>query len=195
MKEVIKKIQKARQQIKTMPIMKDGSNNGKNYFTPSQISNLVAQAEQENGLFHKFDLLQSEVLGYYGKLIIHDMDNDESMEFIQLTAISDLKGGANDTQKMGSTVTYTKRYMLTNAYDIAENDNDPDALPLKKKGNVDEFKPRIQNAKNKEDLKIIWDNLAHDITIKDWEQSAVTLLQNSIKEKLEEFGTSNEDNK
>ena len=186
-KEVLKKLAKARQQIKENPISKSGSNNGRNYFTPSQVSNLISSAIKDNGLFNKFDLLKNEELGTYGQLEVFDIESGQSIIFKQLTEMSDLKGGANNTQKFGSTVTYSYRYLLTNAYDIAENDVDPDAQSFKEKGNLNEFKARIHNAKSKDELKKIWTDLEKDITIKEWEQNAVTLLQTAMSDKSKEF--------
>ena len=68
MKELIAKIAKAKAEIKNSPLKKEGRNEFSkyDYFTPSQIEMLVANACHNNGLITLFDLMRND-LGVYSK--------------------------------------------------------------------------------------------------------------------------------
>jgi len=127
MKELIKKIQAARDFIKKSNLKKAGKNDFSkySYYTPEQINKLVYDAEKEAGLFHKFDLLRDEN-GLHGYLVIYDIETAETFQFTQATAIPDIKATVS-TQQLGGAVTYTNRYLLMTAYDIVDNNLDFDA--------------------------------------------------------------------
>ena len=125
--EIYKKLAAARAFIKSMPIKKAGENTFShyNYFTPEQISSLVFEAESQNGLIHTFTLIRDEN-GLHGHLNVIDIESNEHIEFIQATAIPEIKA-TNVAQQIVGAVTYTLRYMLMTAFDIADNSLDFDA--------------------------------------------------------------------
>ena len=124
---VPKKLLAARGIIKSTKIKRDGSNKFSNYdyFTPDQVSNLVNDACQEVGLLTVFSLNKDEV-GYFGELVTIDVETGDTVTSIMRTEIPEIKA-TNATQKMGGAYTYTKRYMLMNEFDIADNNLDFDA--------------------------------------------------------------------
>lgn len=121
------KLQNARDFIKSKPNKKLGKNEYSHYeyFTPEQINMLVHEAEKVTGIFHKFDLIRDQN-GYHGHLKITDIESGESITFIQATDIPTITA-TNISQQIGGAVTYTNRYMLMTAYDIADNSLDFDA--------------------------------------------------------------------
>ena len=124
---VMKKLLEARGIIKKSKLKKKGRNrySDYDYFTPDQVSQLVDKACQDVGLISIFSLERDEI-GYYGRLTTLDVNTGHSIESIMRTEIPEIKA-TNATQKMGGAYTYTKRYMLMNEYDIADNSLDFDA--------------------------------------------------------------------
>ena len=135
MKNVLKALQNARLYISEKKFTKKGRNNFSkyDYFTPEQIFDITLKAEFDNGLFSKFDLIEENNI-IFGVLTIYHVESGESLEFKMRSDIPDIKA-TNLTQKLGGAVTYTHRYLLTNAYKIAENqlDFDSDQNTLAKK--------------------------------------------------------------
>lgn len=163
---VYKKIQEARNHIKSMKVDKAGYNSyGKYYyFTPEQISKLVHDAEKELDLFHRFDLLIDD-FGYYGRVWIVDLKDNSEIEFIQRTAIPAITA-TNASQQIGGAVTFTQRYMLMTIYDIADNsldfdgDSNSPAKPQKKqttqakKKVADKPKEKTKNEQDEYNLRL-----------------------------------------
>jgi hypothetical protein len=129
MKETVKKLNDARQLIKQSKVEKQGWNEFSKYkyFTPEQISQLVNDACVSVGLFHKFDLVRTE-LGLTARLEIFDIEgNDEdSIQFQIATEIPAIKA-TNVAQQLGGCVTYSERYLLQIAFDIKDNNLDFDS--------------------------------------------------------------------
>jgi hypothetical protein len=123
--EIYKKLAAARGVIKAMPVKKAGKNTYFTYFTPEQIGAMVYEAERHAGLIHLFNL-EREGADIVGRLQIIDIETCENITFTQVTAIPAITA-TNAAQQIGGAVTYTKRYMLMTAYDIADNSLDFDA--------------------------------------------------------------------
>jgi len=125
--EIYKKLQQAREIIKGLPLKKAGQNKFSNYdyFTPEQINGLVHEAEKQTGLIHLFSMERTGD-GLHGHLKIMDTESEEAVMFIQATDIPEIKA-TNVAQQIGGAVTYTLRYMLMTAFDIADNSLDFDA--------------------------------------------------------------------
>lgn len=125
--KVYGKILEAQQAIKQTKLKKAGWNNYSNfhYWTPEQVSSLVSEACAPLKLFNHFDLKRGE-LGLEGRLTITDIDSKEIAIYIMAMEIPSIKA-TNASQQLGGAMTYAKRYMLQNVYDIADNSIDPDA--------------------------------------------------------------------
>ena len=125
--EIYQKLFNARKYIKTCEMTKLGHNDYSNYdyYTPSQISQLVFQACEDQQLIPKFDLIRNE-LGITGKLTIINLSAPN--EFIYFDMASDIPEikATNAAQQLGGAVTYTERYLLMIAFDIKDNNLDPD---------------------------------------------------------------------
>lgn len=143
--EIYRKLLKARDLIKNTKVKKEGKNtySGYEYFTPSQISQLVHSACNEVGLLHLYKLEASDK-GYTAKLMLVDIDKpDESIEFEIPTSIPDIKA-TNEAQKLGGAVTYSERYLLMIAFDIVDNSLDFDTTENTKKSSDKEKKESIK---------------------------------------------------
>jgi len=127
-KTIYRKLHEARKYIKTCGIEKKGKNTFSNYdyFTPEQISMLVFEACEDQGLIHTFNLIRNES-SYTGFVKIFDIDNPANfIEFTMATGIPEIKA-TNITQQLGGAVTYTERYLLMTAFDIKDNNLDFDS--------------------------------------------------------------------
>lgn len=121
---LIKKLAKAKAEIKATKLKKEGRNTYSNYdyFTPSQIEHLVQTVCESNGLLTKFDLERNQ-LGVTGKLTVYNIDNDETICFEMATAIPEIKA-TNIAQQLGGCVTYTERYLKMSAFGITDSNLD-----------------------------------------------------------------------
>lgn len=126
MKELLKKLQSAKAQIKATKLKKAGFNDYSKYyyFLPEQIEQLVYDACNDNGLFTKFDLVRNEH-GETGCLTIFDIESGETINYEMATAIPEIKA-TNVAQQLGGCVTYTERYLKMSAFGISENTLDFD---------------------------------------------------------------------
>lgn len=125
--KTLEKLNKAIEIIKSKDLKKKGKNKFSNYdyYTPDQVSELVVGACHEVKIFPKFDLIRNE-LGITGKLSVYDIESDEQpIVFEMASAIPEIKA-TNISQQLGGAMTYTKRYLLMNAFDITDNNLDFD---------------------------------------------------------------------
>jgi len=124
---VYQKIQNCIASIKASNLEKQGYNTFSKYayYTPEQVDKLVYDACLTEKLFNKFDLVRNE-LGIFGQLTITDLENDKDSEvFLMASDIPSIKA-TNISQQLGGAMTFTKRYMLQNTYDIVDNNLDFD---------------------------------------------------------------------
>lgn len=130
---ILQKLQQARDIIKASPLKKEGKNTFSNYayFTPEQINAMVHDAEKQTGLIHLFSMKRDQY-GIHGHLQIVDIETKEEVNFTQATEIPEIKA-TNAAQQVGGAVTYTQRYMLKTAFDIAENALDFDSQDNREK--------------------------------------------------------------
>jgi len=148
---ITEKLLEARKMIKETSIQKEGTNTFSkyNYFTPSQVSELVNTVCQDLGIITLFSLEKDEY-GLYGKLRIVSVERSgtiqitakekpqpepEFLEFVMYTEMPSIKA-TNETQQMGGCETYTKRYMLMSAFDITDNNLDFDSQDNRPKAPV-----------------------------------------------------------
>jgi hypothetical protein len=128
MENTLVKIQKAIELIKSKNLKKLGKNTFSkyDYYTPEQVAELVTWACREVKILPKFDLKRNE-LGITGTLSIYNLEAFAEMPVIyeMASAIPDIKA-TNISQQIGGAMTYTKRYLLMNAFDIVDNNLDFD---------------------------------------------------------------------
>lgn len=181
--QILSKLATARLYIKSHPIKKDGRNTFSNYdyFTPEIVSKLVNDACIEANLIAVFSLKQDD-LGYYGEIILTDLETGESLRSEMRTAVPSIKA-TNETQQMGGMNTYTKRYALMSLFDIEDNTIDFDSHDNtpKPKQQQDDDKPWL-NEKDEMFTKAIEKLKAGQTTIEKIGQSFK--LSKAIREKL-----------
>jgi len=135
MKELLNKINKARQSIKSNPLKKAGRNTHSkyDYYTPEQVSKLVNDACVDLQLLNTFELKRTE-LGLVAQLTVWDLESDLNKTFEIATEIPSITA-TNIAQQLGGAVTYSERYLLMIIYDIKDNnlDFDTDNKPEKAK--------------------------------------------------------------
>lgn len=127
MQKTLSKISKAIELIKSKNLAKKGRNEFSNYdyYTPEQVAELVTGVTHEVKLITKFDLIRNE-LGITGRLSVYDLESDEQPVIYDMaSAIPEIKA-TNISQQLGGAMTYTKRYLLMNAFDITDNNLDFD---------------------------------------------------------------------
>lgn len=125
--KTLQKISKAIESIKGMNLKKKGRNKFSNYdyYTPDQVSELVTRACHKVGLLTKFDLIRNE-LGITGQLSVYDIETPaDPIVYHMASDIPSIKA-TNVAQQLGGAMTYTKRYLLMNAFEIADNNLDFD---------------------------------------------------------------------
>ena len=127
MQNVSKKLLQARKQIATTPIKKQGRNEYSkyDYFTPSQVSELVTKACQEFNLLTQYSLENTE-FGFHGKLVVTDIDSGEHLTFTMATAMPEITA-TNSSQKLGGMATFNERYLKMSVFEIVDNNLDFDA--------------------------------------------------------------------
>jgi len=160
---------------------KDGKNNfkGFEYFQPGQINNALNPLYKKYRITvyfhhlpcgtHEKTIIEKEkerekttiktVKDYKCRLEVIDNESKEKRNFIAIYPEAEIQG-ATDIQDAGGTMTYAKRYMLMNLFNIAENTIDPDNQPTKeKKGGktVLEICETIKKAKTESKLDEFWD--------------------------------------
>lgn len=133
MKELLNKLAAAKAEIKATKLKKEGKNTYSNYeyFTPSQIEFLVANACNTNKLLTTFDLCRND-LGVYGRLNLYDLETGEMLSTEMASAIPEIKA-TNIAQQLGGCSTYTERYMKQSMFGITDNQLDFDTTENTKK--------------------------------------------------------------
>lgn len=127
-KNVYQKLSDARLRISSTKLKKEGRNTFSkyDYFTPSQVSHLVSDACQNNGLLTTYSINETD-RGYLGELtVINISDPSDTIRFDMATAMPEIKA-TNESQKLGGMVTYNERYLKMSAFEIVDNNLDFDA--------------------------------------------------------------------
>ena len=156
MKELLNKLAAAKAEIKATKLKKEGKNTYSNYeyFTPSQIEFLVANACHNNKLLTSFDLIRND-LGVYGRLTVYDLDSGEKLITEMASAIPEIKA-TNMAQQLGGCVTYTERYLKMSLFGITDNQLDFDTTENTKRV-ATKAQPKVIDT-----TKIVFDYLANN---------------------------------
>ncbi len=191
---IFSKILRARKIIKEAPIKRAGRNKYSeyDYFTPDQITSLVDMACQETGLVNLFSLMEDEI-GIYGQLTIVDSDTGDNVVSIMRTKMPSIKA-TNETQQMGGCSTYTKRYMLMDAYDISDNtldfdshDNRPDTVKTSE-GNAKALttKKKLRGSNKAESAEVVHKDDAVNEGIDKYQELVADLYALSTQEEIKQ---------
>lgn len=116
---IYKKIQQVKRKLLTTNIKKSGYNPYAkfNYYELTDFVPYIVQFCDDIGLYTTFTFTPAE-----GILKIINIDKpDEIVECAMPMARAEIKG-CNEVQLLGGTITYLKRYLYLNAFDIVESD-------------------------------------------------------------------------
>ena len=175
-------------------IKKEGTNEFAkyDYFRPDDILLALTPLLKKNDLFIHFDMpYVKEVEMYRGTLSIIDIIDEQNSEIylfdIPLTQVK----GAGQAQNAGATMTYCKRYMIMNAFNIADNEADPDNKknkPASSEGNkrqtLEETLKMIDETQDIETLKK-WDTKIKDSKV--WTDVQKRVIAGRILNRVEEL--------
>ena len=128
-KNIYEKLAEAREIVRKSKVKKEGTNEYSkyDYFTPEQVEALVAEACERTGTIVLCNLKKDE-FGYVQTLDFVDLKfyTDNCLSFELRTEKGEVTA-TNDTQQMGSTDTYSERYIKMKVFQIKDNNLDPDS--------------------------------------------------------------------
>lgn len=115
---VVKKLQLARVLLQNTKLSKSGKNKfaGYEYFELSDFLPAIQNICEDVGLCGVFKCDQS--MAY---LIINNTEKDESIVFSAPMSTASLKG-CHEVQNLGAVISYLRRYLWVNAFEIVEHD-------------------------------------------------------------------------
>ena len=136
MKNVLEKLKKARDIIKSSNLKKEGRNDYSkfDYYTPEQVEALVDKACKETGTIVLCNLKADE-FGLYQTLDFIDLESEEKISFEMRTKHGSITA-TNETQQMGGTDTYSERYIKMKVFQIKDNNLDIDSQDNRQKQEV-----------------------------------------------------------
>lgn len=131
-KTLLQKLHEARMHIRSSKIEKDGSNTFSKYkyFTPELVESLVLDACNEVGLVYMTHLREDEYGLYQVLELSHSNTPDEEGTkclYFDLRTKHGEVTATNATQQMGSTDTYSDRYIKMKVFAIKDNSMDVDS--------------------------------------------------------------------
>lgn len=178
-----------------LSIGREGKNDfqGFKYFKPDDILRQINPLLQKNRLFTKFEMtFNKDKEMYEGKMVISDLDINEEMQMsgaevynldIPMTHVK----GAGEAQNAGATMTYCKRYMIMNIFNIADNAVDPDNEKNKPvdAGKETSAADKNKNKKTLEQTLLMVDAIANLPTLEEWaRQLESTTAWNEVQKKV-----------
>jgi len=147
---IYQKLEQARKLVRESKIKKEGRNDYSkyDYFTPEQVEKLVANACEKTGLIVLCNLEKDEYGLFQSLNLINTENPEEKLPFILRTEKGEVKA-TNSTQQMGSTDTYSERYIKMKVFQIKDNNLDPDNLD-----NRDSKRSEVKESKTARDLDL-----------------------------------------
>jgi len=137
---------------------KDGRNTFSNYdyLKPDSLLNTLNPLLEKYNLITHFNLekIMEKDNTYKATLTVEDTESDSKVIYVFDIDKASVKG-ANEAQNCGATMTYGKRYSLTNAFNIADNDIDLDSDKMTDKTNDKNKSPDDKNTKKNLDTTIV----------------------------------------
>jgi len=122
---IFEKLDKARELIRNTPLKKTASGGMFKYFTPEEVESLVAEACKEQKLLPLCHLKRNE-FGLVQHLQLVDLEKIEDILGFELATEKGSLKNTNESQNMGSTDTYSERYIKMKVFQIKDNNLDPD---------------------------------------------------------------------
>jgi len=178
-----------------LSIGREGKNDfqGFKYFKPDDILRQINPLLHKNRLFTKFEMtFNKEKEMYESKMTISDLDIREDLqrgpvEVYQFDIPMTHVKGAGEAQNAGATMTYCKRYMIMNIFNIADNAVDPDNEKNKPADNKKEASATDKNKTKKtlEQTLLMVDAISKLSVLDEWEkQLETTPAWNEVQKKI-----------
>ncbi len=184
---IYQKLQKTRVELQEMNLKPSGENTYSNYvyYELSDFLPAINALCNQNGLFTKFNIIDDN---HTEKAILSIHNAEEPTEKVTYTSKTaeveigkkkDGTGGADPIQNLGGKLTYMKRYVYLNAFEIIE----PDIVEAVKKEMTKEVDQedltKIENCKTQEELTKLYNELT-----KKYKMTLIQPLFSSKKEKI-----------
>jgi hypothetical protein len=160
-------------------IGKDGKNSFQNYeyFKPDDIAKALNPLLERHELLIHFNMPYSKEKGMYeAKLTIVDIKSDDQVVYLFDIPLTELKG-TGMAQNAGATMTYAKRYLQMNVFNLADNSADPDNEKNKPAEKVD-YAYKLSGAKTLVELQKIW------ASVPPREKGELNVFKEELKAKL-----------
>ena len=123
------------------------------YFDINQLIEHVQPVLNKHGLVLLQPIEDGKV---FSKLFDSEAKQGEKVCFESSLQLPEL----NDPQKLGSCITYYRRYTLASLLGLQAEDDDANLASKKKKENIEEFKKVLKSSKNLEELLANWNTLS-----------------------------------
>lgn len=148
MNNIYQKLEESRKLIRESNAKKDGTNEFSkySYFTPENVEKFVAMVSEKTKISVLCNLKKDQ-FGYFQTLTLINLEDmtDSKLEFELRTELGEVKA-TNKTQQMGSTDTYSERYIKMKVFQIKDNNLDFDSQ--------DNRKPVASNTKTGDDFDL-----------------------------------------
>ena len=122
---IYEKLDRARESIRNTPLKKTASGGMFKYFTPEEVETLVAEACKEQKLLPLCSLVRDD-FGLKQVMHLKDLEDIKEEIVFQLATEKGSLKNTNESQNMGSTDTYSERYIKMKVFQIKDNNLDPD---------------------------------------------------------------------
>lgn len=144
---IYEKLAKARELVKKTKHKKEGRNEHSkyDYFTPEQIEMIVSEVCAETKLLPLYSLVRNSY-GLYQAVELVDLEDPKDQLVFTLATEKGALTATNASQQMGSTDTYSERYLKMKVFQIKDNNLDPDSQ--------DNRKSKVAKSKTADDLDL-----------------------------------------
>ena len=122
---IYEKLDRARESIRNTPLKKTASGGMFKYFTPEEVETLVAEACKEQKLLPLCSLVRDD-FGLKQVMHLKDLEDIKVEIVFELATEKGSLKNTNESQNMGSTDTYSERYIKMKVFQIKDNNLDPD---------------------------------------------------------------------
>ncbi len=135
------------------------------YFTPTMVQDLVNLACKDAGILTVCNLKADEY-GLFQEMILCDLEGEEEELKFELRTKHGTVTATNDTQAMGSTDTYSERYIKMKVFEIKENNLDVDAQDSRPQ-TIDQFKAEVNKMTDLDKVRTYYKSNAKTQEMKD----------------------------
>jgi len=130
MKNLYQKLSEARFELQGLKLKKSGKNTYSNfeYYELGDFLPAINALCRKHGLFTRFNVVTNRRTELAVLTVLNSENPEEKIDFVSPTAEVEIgkkkdgTGGAEPIQNLGGKITYMRRYMLFNAFEMVESD-------------------------------------------------------------------------